>query len=48
MVLEEDRLRIQTMFVQGCDQAGPIDNRPVTQVDMDGMLLDVESNFCYL
>ena len=31
-----------------CDQARPIDNRPVTQVDVDGTLLDVESNFCYL
>ena len=31
-----------------CDQAGPIDNRPVTQVGVDGTLLDVESNFCYL
>ena len=26
----------------------PIDNRPVTQVDVDGTLLDVESDFCYL
>ena len=25
-----------------------IDNRPVTQVDVDGTQLDVESNFCYL
>ena len=31
-----------------CDQARTIDNRPVTQVDVDGTLLDVESNFCYL
>ena len=31
-----------------CDQARPIDNRPVTQVNVDGTLLDVESNFCYL
>ena len=31
-----------------CDQARPIDNRPVTQVDVDGTLFDVESNFCYL
>ena len=31
-----------------CDQARPIDNRPDTQVDVDGMLFDVESNFCYL
>ena len=31
-----------------CDQALPIDNRPVTQVDVDGTQLDVESNFCYL
>ena len=31
-----------------CDQARPIDNRPVTQVDVDGTQHDVESNFCYL
>ena len=31
-----------------CDKALPIDNRPVTHVDVDGRLLDVESNFCYL
>ena len=31
-----------------CDQARPIDNRPVTQVDVDGTLIYVESNFCYL
>ena len=31
-----------------CDQARPIDNRPVTQVDVDGTLLDMKSNFCYL
>ena len=31
-----------------CDQARPIDNRPATQVDVDGTQLDVESNFCYL
>ena len=31
-----------------CDQARLIDNRPVTQVDVDGTQLDVESNFCYL
>ena len=31
-----------------CDQARPIDNRPFTQVDVDGKLLDVEFNFCYL
>ena len=30
-----------------CDQARPIDNRPVTQVDVDGTQPDVESNFCY-
>ena len=30
------------------DQAQPIDNRPVTHVDVDGTLLDVEPNFCYL
>ena len=31
-----------------CGQARPIDGRPVTQVDMDGTLLDVEAHFCYL
>ena len=31
-----------------CDQSRPIDNRPATQADVDGTLLDVESNFCYL
>ena len=31
-----------------CDQARPINNRPLTQVDVDGMLLDVEPNFFYL
>ena len=31
-----------------CDQAQSIDNRPVTQVDVDGTLPDVESNICYL
>ena len=31
-----------------CDQARPIDNRPVTQVDVDGTQLNMESNFCYL
>ena len=30
------------------DQAHPIDGRPVTQVDVDGTLLDVEASFCYL
>ena len=50
MVSEEDRLRTQTIYVcpRCCDQARPIDNRPVTQVDVDGALLDVEQNFCYL
>jgi len=28
--------------------ARPIDGRPVTQVDVDGTLLDVEASFCYL
>ena len=28
--------------------ARPIDGRPVTQVDVDGTLLDVEPSFCYL
>ena len=31
-----------------CDQARPINNRPVTQVDVDGTLLDMESNFATL
>jgi len=31
-----------------CSNAHPIDGRPVTQVDIDGTLLDVNSNFCYL
>ncbi|XP_053405146.1 uncharacterized protein LOC128558896 [Mercenaria mercenaria] len=31
-----------------CGQARPIDGRPVTQVDVDGTLLDVEASFCYL
>ena len=31
-----------------CDQARQVDNRLVTQVDVDGTQLDVESNFCYL
>ena len=30
------------------DQARPIDSRPITQVEVDGMLLDVEASFCYL
>ena len=30
------------------DLARPIDGRPVTQVDVDGTMLDVEANFCYL
>ena len=29
-------------------QTRPIDGRPVTQVDVDGTLLDVEASFCYL
>ena len=36
------------VYPRCCDQARPIDNRPVTQVDVDGTLLDEESNFCYL
>ena len=36
------------VYPRSCDQARPIDNRPVTQVDVDGTLLDEESNFCYL
>ena len=43
--LAEDR---DYVCLRCCDQARPIDNRPVTQVDVEGMLLDVESNFCYL
>ena len=31
-----------------CVQARPIDNRSVTQVDVDGTLLEVESNLCCL
>ena len=31
-----------------CDQARPIDNRPVTLVVVDGTLLDVEPNFATL
>ena len=34
------------MFVQ--DAVIRRDNRPPTQVDVDGTLLDVEPNFCYL
>ena len=30
------------------DQARPIDGRPITQVEVDGTLLDVEASFCYL
>ena len=30
------------------DQARPIDGRPVSQVEVDGSLLDVEASFCYL
>ena len=30
------------------DQARPIDGRPITQVEVDGALLDVEASFCYL
>ena len=30
------------------DQARPIDGRPITQVEVDGTLLEVEANFCYL
>jgi len=29
-------------------QSRPNDGRPVTQVDVDGTLLDVEASFCYL
>ena len=29
-------------------QTRPIDSRTVTQVDVDGTLLDVEASFCYL
>jgi len=31
-----------------CGQTRSIDGRPVTQVDEDGTLLDVEASFCYL
>ena len=30
------------------DQARPIDGRPITQVEVDGTLLDLEASFCYL
>ena len=30
------------------DQARPIDGRPITQVEVDGKLLDMEASFCYL
>ena len=30
------------------DQARPIDGRPITQVEVDDTLLDVEASFCYL
>ena len=30
------------------DQARPIDGRPITPVEVDGTLLDVEACFCYL
>ena len=30
------------------DHARPIDGRPITQVEVDGTLLDVEASFCYL
>ena len=30
------------------DQARPIDGRSITQVEVDGTLLDVEASFCYL
>ena len=30
------------------DQARPIDGRPITQVEVDGTLLDVDASFCYL
>ena len=30
------------------DQACPIVCRPITQVEVDGMLLDVDASFCYL
>ena len=31
-----------------CGQTRPIDCGTVTQVDVDGTLLDVEASFCYL
>ena len=30
------------------DQACPIDGSPITQVESDGTLLDLEASFCYL
>ena len=30
------------------DKVRPIDGRPITQVEVDGMPLDVEARFCFL
>ena len=44
------RLNVTPDYVcQRClDQARPTDGRPITQVKVDGTLLDVEACFCYL
>ena len=57
MLSEEDwlRTRVRGRLVEDpdyvcprcCDQAVPTDNRPVTQVDVDGTLLEVEPNFSF-
>ena len=46
----KDRLYVTPYYVcpRCLDQASPIDGRPVTQVEVDGTLLDVEASFCYL
>ena len=41
-------LNIAEQWKRCCDQVWLIDNRPPTQVHVDGTLLDVEPNFCYL
>ena len=44
------RLNVTPAYVcpRCLDQARPIDGRPITQVEADGRLLDVEASFCYL
>ena len=36
------------MCTRCLDQARPIDGRPITKVEVDSTLLDVEASFCYL